>query len=52
LFISPVFQDLDRAAMIYTEGCIPSGEIWFEKNLIPVASVAVALAVLQVIIHW
>jgi hypothetical protein len=33
---------------IYTEGCIPKGEAWFDRNLIPVASVAVGIAVLQV----
>lgn len=41
-------QDFDRGSIIYTDGCIPAGEMWFEKNLIPVASVAVAIAVLQV----
>ncbi|XP_052779797.1 tetraspanin-17-like [Mya arenaria] len=42
-------NDFKRAGVIYTEGCIPSGQMWFEKNLIPVASVAVALAVLQIL---
>lgn len=42
-------HDFDRAVKIYTEGCIPAGEAWFEKNLIPVASVAVGIAVLQIL---
>ncbi|XP_048760707.2 tetraspanin-5-like isoform X2 [Ostrea edulis] len=39
----------DRETKIYTEGCIPSGEKWLETNLIPVASVAVGIAVLQIL---
>ncbi|KAL3876935.1 hypothetical protein ACJMK2_034715 [Sinanodonta woodiana] len=38
-----------RAVKIYTIGCIPAGEKWFEANLIPVASVAVGIAVLQIL---
>lgn len=34
--------------MIYDKGCLRAGEEWVERNLIPVAGVAVAMAVLQV----
>ena len=35
--------------MIYDKGCLRAGEEWVERNLIPVAGVAVAMAVLQVL---
>ena len=41
-------QHGDYGQVIYDRGCLRSGEEWVEKNLIPVAGVAVALAVLQV----
>lgn len=41
-------QEIYRETVIYTKGCIPSGESWLETNLIPVAAVAVGIAVLQV----
>ena len=41
-------QQGDYAQVIFDRGCLRSGEEWVEKNLIPVAGVAVALAVLQV----
>jgi tetraspanin-5 len=34
--------------VIYDKGCLRAGEEWVERNLIPVAAVAVAMAVLQV----
>ena len=46
-----LFQNIYRPDVIYTEGCIQAGETWFQKNLIPVASVAVSIAVLQVCEH-
>ena len=42
-------QQGDYAQVIFDRGCLRSGEEWVEKNLIPVAGVAVALAVLQVL---
>ncbi|KAL8565750.1 hypothetical protein ACOMHN_058385 [Nucella lapillus] len=44
-------HDYDRNIQIYTSGCIPAGEKWLESNLIPVAGVAVGIALLQVM-HW
>ena len=41
-------QQGDYTQVIYDRGCLRSGEEWVERNLIPVAGVAVALAVLQV----
>merc|ERR1711935_162124 len=35
--------------VIYDRGCLRSGEEWVERNLVPVAAVAVALAVLQIL---
>ena len=34
--------------VIYEKGCLRAGEEWVERNLVPVAGVAVAMAVLQV----
>lgn len=41
-------QPGDYTQVIYDRGCLRSGEEWVERNLVPVAAVAVALAVLQV----
>ena len=41
-------QPGDLTTVIYDRGCLRSGEEWVERNLVPVAAVAVALAVLQV----
>ena len=38
----------DIQSVIFDRGCLRSGEEWVERNLVPVAGVAVALAVLQV----
>ena len=38
----------DYSVVIYDKGCLRAGEEWVERNLIPVAGVAVAMAVLQV----
>ena len=38
----------DKQLVIFDRGCLRSGEEWVERNLVPVAGVAVALAVLQV----
>ncbi|KAL5018493.1 hypothetical protein ScPMuIL_004215 [Solemya velum] len=42
-------NEIYRETVIYTKGCIPSGESWLETNLIPVAAVAVGIAVLQIL---
>ena len=42
-------QPEDYTSVIYDRGCLQAGEEWMEKNLIPVAGVAVAMAILQVI---
>lgn len=34
--------------MIYERGCLRAGEEWIEGNLVPVAGVAVGVAILQV----
>ena len=34
--------------VIYDRGCLIAGEEWVERNLVPVAGVAVAVSVLQV----
>jgi len=39
----------DYTQVIYDRGCLRSGEEWVERNLVPVAAVAVALAVLQIL---
>ncbi|XP_005096507.1 tetraspanin-17 [Aplysia californica] len=44
-----VEHDFDRGTKIYTVGCILSGEKWLEINLIPVAGVAVGVALLQIL---
>ena len=41
-------QPGDYASVIYDRGCLRAGEEWVERNLVPVAGVTVALAVLQV----
>ena len=38
----------DTQSVIFDRGCLRAGEEWVERNLVPVAGVAVALAVLQV----
>ena len=44
-----IFMQLgDIQTVIFDRGCLRSGEEWVERNLVPVAGVAVALAVLQV----
>ncbi len=37
------------ADKIYVEGCLKAGEGWFNDNLIPVAGVVVALALIQIL---
>ncbi|KAK3089166.1 hypothetical protein FSP39_001404 [Pinctada imbricata] len=44
-----MINDTSRDTKIYTQGCIPAGEKWLESNLIPVASVMVGIAVLQIL---
>ena len=39
---------MDYGQVIYDRGCLRAGEDWVERNLVPVAAVAVALSVLQV----
>ena len=39
---------MDYSLVIYDRGCLRAGEEWVERNLIPVAAVAVAVSVLQV----
>ena len=41
-------QSMDYGQVIYDRGCLRAGEDWVERNLVPVAAVAVALSVLQV----
>ena len=41
-------QPGDYSQVIYDRGCLRAGEEWVKRNLVPVAAVAVALAVLQV----
>ena len=41
-------QKEDYTRVIYDKGCLRSGEEWVERNLVPVAGVAVAVSVLQV----
>ena len=41
-------QKEDYTRVIYDKGCLRSGEEWVERNLVPVAGVAVAISVLQV----
>ena len=43
-----IMQLGDIQSVIFDRGCLRSGEEWVERNLVPVAGVAVALAVLQV----
>ena len=43
------FQTLNPADKIYVVGCLKAGEGWFNDNLIPVAGVVVAIALIQVI---
>ncbi|XP_068232686.1 tetraspanin-5 isoform X2 [Palaemon carinicauda] len=39
----------DRSLVIYERGCLRAGEEWIESNLVPVAGVAVGVAVLQIL---
>ena len=39
---------MDYSLVIYDRGCLRAGEEWVERNLIPVAAVAVSVSVLQV----
>lgn len=41
-------QHGDSSLVIYDRGCLRAGEDWIERNLVPVAGVAVGVAVLQV----
>ena len=43
-----IIQAGDCSVVIYEKGCLRAGEEWVERNLVPVAGVAVAMAVLQV----
>ncbi len=44
----PMIQPGDRGIVLYERGCLRAGEEWVEVNLIPVAGVAVGVAILQV----
>ena len=44
-----LFQTINPADKIYVVGCLKAGEGWFNDNLIPVAGVVVAIALIQVI---
>jgi len=35
--------------VVYERGCLRAGEEWVEYNLIPVAGVAVGIAILQIL---
>ena len=48
IFSQIIMQLGDIQTVIFDRGCLRSGEEWVERNLVPVAGVAVALAVLQV----
>ncbi len=39
---------MDVSMVIYERGCLRAGEEWVERNLIPVAAVAVSVSVLKV----
>jgi hypothetical protein len=41
-------QPGDRSSVVYERGCLRAGEEWVEVNLVPVAGVAVGIAILQV----
>ena len=41
-------QQMDVSMVIYERGCLRAGEEWVERNLIPVAAVAVSVSVLKV----
>ena len=43
-----IMQQGDIQSVIFDRGCLRSGEEWVERNLVPVAGVAVAMAVMQV----
>lgn len=43
-------HDFDREKNIYTVGCIAAGQKWLENNLILVSSVAVGIAVVQILL--
>jgi len=42
-------QLLDPSGVIYSKGCIEQGDAWFNKYLIPIAGVTVAVAVIQIL---
>jgi len=42
-------QPGDYSLVIYERGCLRAGEEWVERNLVPVAGVAVAVSVLQIL---
>ncbi|XP_041362438.1 tetraspanin-5-like [Gigantopelta aegis] len=42
-------HEIDRTTKIKVIGCMPAGEKWLETNLIPVAGVAVGVALLQIL---
>jgi len=44
-----LLQETDRAAVIYTRGCLDAVKEWFKENMIIIGGVAVGLALLQVI---
>ena len=46
--MSKAIQKEDYTRVIYDKGCLRAGEEWVERNLVPVAGVAVAISVLQV----
>ena len=48
--MSKAIQKEDYTRVIYDKGCLRAGEEWVERNLVPVAGVAVAISVLQVAI--
>ena len=48
LVVCYYMQPGDRSVVLYERGCLRAGEEWVEVNLIPVAGVAVATAILQV----
>ncbi len=46
-----VFQTPNPSEKIFTEGCLAQGEKWLNDNLIPVAGVVVAVALIQVSVY-
>ncbi|CAH1793916.1 unnamed protein product [Owenia fusiformis] len=45
----PDLKTLKASALVYNKGCIEAGEAWLQANLIPVAGVAVGIALLQIL---